>query len=105
MDDDARLATIRARLERDLEGEQIRRAGADVAEGRAPSRWVHVPLLDLIKESNPTVRTKAPGKFVTGHQPVHPSASGTCLVIWTTTGYYWCSSCKEGGDAATWLVG
>jgi CHC2 zinc finger len=97
--DEARLATIRARLERELEAAQ-RHSGARTYR---PSRWVHVPLRTLIGAHN-TVQRKAAGKYVCGHEPLHRSRSGQCLVIWADEGRWWCSSCHRSGDAASWVM-
>jgi hypothetical protein len=40
----------------------------------------------------------------TGHEPVHGSKSGACVVIWCGSGRWWCSSCHEAGDAATLVM-
>jgi hypothetical protein len=103
-DEAARLAQIRARLQHVLEAEQVRRWGRAAEAQGTPSRWAPVPLLELIREDNPTIVQKAPGKHVTGHQPLHGSRSGQCLVVWTAEGRFWCSSCGKRGDAVTWVM-
>jgi hypothetical protein len=72
-DESRRLAQFRARLETDLAAAQTRRWGAASTEEGRPSRWRHVPLVDLIGEHN-TVRQKGPHKWVSGYEPFHPSA-------------------------------
>jgi hypothetical protein len=70
--------------------------GTDV---RARTRWAHVDLADLFAHYGNTV-SSAGERLKTGHEPVHGSRSGTCVVAWPETGRWWCSSCGRSGDAA-----
>jgi hypothetical protein len=69
-----------------------------------PSRWAHVPLAELFEQAGNVVRARSNGTLQTGHEPFHDSKSGTCLVIWPDTGRWWCSSCRQSGDAATLVM-
>src|SRR3712207_7913895 len=40
----------------------------------------------------------------TGHEPLHGSRSGRCVVISVDVGRWWCRSCRRSGDAATHLA-
>jgi DNA primase len=40
----------------------------------------------------------------TGHEPLHHSKSGRCVVINATEGTWYCRSCRKGGDAASFLM-
>ena len=73
-------------------------------EGFAPSPWRHVPFIQLLEEAGNQVTLRSNGKAVSGHEPVHASKSGTCLVAWTDTGRWWCSSCQQRGDAISLLM-
>jgi DNA polymerase-1 len=49
-----------------------------------------------------------PTGFRTGHEPVHPSSSGTCVAIDTDKDVWYCHSCQQGGgvvDAVMSLQG
>ena len=63
------------------------------------SGWAHVPLARLFEAAGNEPYERANGTFVCGHEPVHASRSGGCLVIWPRAGRWWCSSCRQGGDA------
>ncbi|MGD9892054.1 MAG: CHC2 zinc finger domain-containing protein [Dehalococcoidia bacterium] len=68
------------------------------------SRWQHVPLADLFEAAGNTITARANGTLVCGHEPMHGSRSGTCLVIWPEPGRWWCSSCRTSGDALGFLM-
>jgi hypothetical protein len=103
--DAERLTQIRARLERELAAGQVRRCAASASGTTyAPSRWAYVPVLELIAEDNPRLIQKGPEKYVTGHEPLHRSRSGQCLVVWVDAGRWWCSSCGKRCDAVTWVM-
>jgi hypothetical protein len=53
----------------------------------------------LLTEAGNVVRHRSNGSIVAGHEPVHSSRSRECLVIWPASGGWWCSSCRQGGDA------
>ncbi|HKC75104.1 MAG TPA: CHC2 zinc finger domain-containing protein [Chloroflexota bacterium] len=69
-----------------------------------PSRWRHVPLAELFREAGNPVTLRGADKAVCGHRPFHKSSSDTCVVLWLTEGRWWCSSCQESGDAASWVM-
>lgn len=69
----------------------------------APSRWAHVPLIALFEADGNAVIDRG-DKLQTGHSPKHTSGSGTCVVIWPDQGRYYCNSCGENGDAATYIA-
>ncbi len=74
--------------------------GGDVA----PSPWQHVPIADLLTEAGNVTVERANGTIVCGHEPIHGSRSGTCLVAWPAEGRWWCSSCRQGGDAVALVM-
>jgi hypothetical protein len=65
--------------------------------------WAHVPIATLFAEHNPLAR-RPDGTVRCGHEPFHGSRSGRCVIIWPSTGYWWCSSCRTGGDAVTYVM-
>ena len=42
--------------------------------------------------------------YVSGHEPIHASKSATCIVLDPATGYWFCRSCGQGGDALTLVM-
>jgi CHC2 zinc finger len=100
------LARIRAQIAADLDQARLRRltGGSPDDTAYGPSRWSHVPLARLFEEHGNVLVRKSPGKLVTGHKPIHGSTSGTCMVIWTGEGRWWCSSCHTSGDAASFVM-
>jgi hypothetical protein len=73
-------------------------------EGYPPSRWPQVPLELLLEEAGNKVVERYNGTLVSAHEPVHGSKSGTCLVAWPGSGRWWCSSCRQGGDALSLIM-
>src|SRR5207247_1189007 len=69
-----------------------------------PSRWGHCDLPALIRERGIELQPRGDDRLVGGHGAKHPSKSGLCLVVWAAEGRYWCSSCRESGDAVSWLM-
>ena len=65
-----------------------------------PSPWAHVPLTDLFAEQGNRVHHRNDGRLESGHEPVHASKSGRCVLIDPTAGRWWCRSCHTSGDAA-----
>jgi hypothetical protein len=63
------------------------------------SAWLHVPLAALFEQAGNTLTARPNGTVQCGHEPVHGSRSGACLVIWPAESRWWCSSCHAGGDA------
>ena len=93
-------AVARAQLER-----LDRPRRPTVTDGaRQPSRWVHVPLAELFAEAGNTITARANGTLESGHEPVHSSRSGRCLVIWPASGRWYCRSCRATGDAVTLVM-
>ncbi|MCC6381723.1 MAG: hypothetical protein IT304_04400 [Dehalococcoidia bacterium] len=70
---------------------------------RASSSWRHVPLADLFAELN-EIHTRGDDRLETGHEPVHTSRSGRCVVVDPALGLWYCRSCRRGGDAASFLA-
>lgn len=68
------------------------------------SRWAHVPLADLFAEAGNVVHPRAGSRSETGHEPLHHSSSGRCVVIDTDRGLWWCRSCRRGGDALSLVM-
>ena len=69
-------------------------------DARSRSRWAHVDLADLFAHVGNAVQAVGE-RLKSGHEPVHGSRSGTCVVAWPATGRWWCSSCGTSGDAAS----
>jgi hypothetical protein len=70
-----------------------------VASSR-PARFQNVPIAALLTEAGNVVTERQNGTLVAGHEPVHGSKSGNCLVVWVAEARWWCSSCHASGDAA-----
>src|SRR5438045_2931931 len=74
---------------RQLERLTTRSAGRSRAVAR-PSRWAHVGLGELFAAYGNQLRRRPDGKIQTGHEPLHSSRSGRCVVIDETFGRWWC---------------
>jgi hypothetical protein len=74
------------------------------SEDYPPSPWRHVPLALLLEAAGNATHERSNGTFVSGHEPVHSSKSGLCLVVWSGEGRFWCASCGRGGDAVSLLM-
>lgn len=86
-----------------LNGQAPGRSKRAVSGEYPPSRWRHVPLADLFAEQGNVLHDH--GETIkTSHEPVHGSKSGTCVAIWPKDGRWWCSSCRQSGDAATYVM-
>jgi hypothetical protein len=83
---------------------RLDRATHSTTEAHAPSPWAHVPLADLFREAGNDLHERPGGRSETGHEPVHRSSSGRCVVLETGRGVWWCRSCRRGGDALTLLM-
>lgn len=70
-----------------------------VPPGR-PARFTNVPIAVLLTEAGNPITERGNGTLVSGHEPVHGSKSGNCLVVWIAEARWWCSSCRQSGDAA-----
>ena len=66
------------------------------------ARWEHIHLPTLVERTGVSLRQRDDDKWEGPHPHKHESKSGICLLI--TKNRYWCSSCKEKGDAADWWV-
>ena len=69
-----------------------------------PSPWAHVPLADLFAAQGNHVRRRADGLVESGHEPIHGSRSGRCLLINSASGRWFCRSCRRSGDAVTYMA-
>ena len=78
-------------------------AAGPATDVRPRSRWQHVDLADLFAQFGNPVHA-AGERLKAGHEPVHGSRSGTCVVAWPATGRWWCSSCGRSGDAAGFVM-
>ena len=90
-------------LIRELARRQLGRLGARRLRASvpvAPSRWAHVPLADLFAEQGNRLHRRGDGRAETGHEPIHASRSGRCVLIDPLLGRWWCRSCRRSGDAA-----
>jgi hypothetical protein len=74
----------------------------DVAS-RIPSRWAHVDLADLLIHLGNPIQVVG-DRLKAGHEPMHGSRSGSCLVAWPAEGRWWCSSCGRAGDAVSLVM-
>ncbi len=79
-------------------------ASCTAAQRNGHNRWPHVPLLDLMREANITLRERRPGRYEGDHPYRHGSRSGTCLWVRTDDGRWGCSACAAGGDAAAFVA-
>src|SRR5688572_14888975 len=91
---------------RRLAGQLPRTSAAPVGSddtARPRSRWTHADLVDLFRHFGNPVQA-AGERLKAGHEPLHGSRSGTCVVAWPATGRWWCSSCGRSGDAAGFVM-
>ena len=91
---------------REMAARQLARLGkrpAGPSSGR-PSPWAHVPLADVFAEAGNRLHSRPQGTIETGHEPIHGSRSGRCVVISVDQGRWWCQSCRRSGDAAAYLA-
>lgn len=70
---------------------------------RAPSRWAHVDLAALFEAAGNPVQRQGNG-LRCGHEPFHASKSRSCVRIDAGTGRWHCQSCKQSGDAITFVM-
>jgi len=95
-----RLLTSADPAERAVAAHQLTRLSPR-AQPRGPStrlQWPPEALAAVFASAGNTPVYRADGSFRCGHEPVHGSRSGACLVGWPATGRWWCSSCRQGGD-------
>jgi hypothetical protein len=69
-----------------------------------PSRWLHVPLVDLFEAAGNRLFKRGNGVVECGHEPMHGSRGGRCVALDPKAGLWWCRSCRRGGDAATFVM-
>jgi hypothetical protein len=79
---------------------RLRSSGRRGSPRSTPSRWRHVPLAELFAEQANRVHHRSDGMLESGHEPVHASRSGRCVLIDPGLGRWWCRSCRKSGDAA-----
>jgi hypothetical protein len=84
-------------------GHSVRAGHQDLEPAHRPSRWQHVDLADLLASFGNQVQVAA-DRLKSGHEPLHHSRSGTCLIAWLAAGRWWCSSCHRSGDAAGYVM-
>ena len=96
-------------IKREIARRQIARLSPSAPVGArpvtGPSRWAHVPLVDLFAEQGNRVRRRADGRLECGHEPIHGSTSGGCVLLDPARGRWWCRSCRQSGDAPAYLAG
>ena len=96
--DPIRAAVATRQLARLQRGHAPRRAKT------AASLWAHVPLAALFAEAGNRLFGHTGGMTECGHEPLHSSKSGRCVLIDPSTGRWWCRSCRRAGDAATLVM-
>ena len=79
------------------------RAPTTRASGSTSGRFAHVPIADLFERAGNLLQVRGHTARC-GHEPVHSSKSGNCLIVWLATQRWWCSSCRAGGDAVAALA-
>src|SRR5688572_28305141 len=57
----------------------------------------------IFAESGNALKDTAKG-FECGHEPVHPSKSGTCVKIDSEKSLWYCTNCESGGDVVRALM-
>lgn len=68
------------------------------------TRWAHVPLGELFAGQGNLLRVRPDGTVEAGHEPLHSSRSGRCVLIDPARGRWWCRSCRRSGDAAGFVM-
>jgi hypothetical protein len=81
-----------------------RAANRPVASVLPPCRWRHVPLGELFEVAGNRLHRRSDGRLESGHEPLHGSKSGRCVLIDPAAGRWWCRSCRRGGDAVTLVM-
>jgi hypothetical protein len=74
-------------------------SGRSAEPAARPARWAHVPIAALFEAAGNRVLRRSNGLLECGHEPVHASRSGRCLIIDPASGRWYCRSCRRGGDA------
>src|SRR4051794_9058880 len=83
--------TDRAVAARQLQ--QLARGSRPAADSGTISAWQHVPLATLFEQAGNALTPRPNGTVQCGHEPVHGSRSGSCVIVWPEEGRWWCSSC------------
>ena len=96
-----RLAHSADPTDRAVAGRQLAQLArrSRLREMETVSAWRHVPLPALFEQAGNPLTPRPNGTVQCGHEPVHGSRSGTCVILWPEAGRWWCSSCRQGGDA------
>jgi hypothetical protein len=92
---------------RQVAARQLARLGDRLVAAPRPvqtSPWAHVPLADLFAEQGNRLRVRSDGTIETGHEPLHTTNGGRCVLIDPGAGRWWCRSCRQSGDAATYVA-
>jgi hypothetical protein len=97
-DDDPIVRAAARELLADLAEISQPRSRADTATA---TYWYLV--IDQVIDAEPH-RSVTSGSFKTGHGHAHASKSGTCVSVDTRRGLWYCSSCRRGGTAITWVM-
>ncbi len=71
---------------------------------RPAARWAHVDLAALFAAAGNAVYRRGADSAEAGHEPLHGSRSGRCVLIDLPAGRWWCRSCRRAGDAATFVM-
>jgi hypothetical protein len=95
---------VRREVARRQLGRLERRALSSSKGARRPSRWQYVPLDTLFAEQGNALHVRSDGQVESGHEPLHHSKSGRCVLIDPREGRWWCRSCRRSGDAAQFLM-
>jgi hypothetical protein len=69
-----------------------------------PSIWRHAPLEHLFTTAGNILHSRADGTVECGHEPMHASRGGRCVVLTPGLGRWYCRSWRTGGDAATFVI-
>ncbi len=89
----------RATARRQLVALERATSGRPAGQQAKPTRWAHVPITALFERAGNRLFPRSNGSFDSGHEPVHGSKSGRCVLIDPARGRWWCRACRRGGDA------
>lgn len=98
------LAALVAAHQRERLARALARTQRPAASLPKASRWAYVPLAALFTLYGNTVYGSGQGRAECGHEPVHSSKSGRCVLLDLAAGRWWCRSCQQHGDAATFIA-
>ncbi len=94
-------------LTREVAARQLQRlrvSSPRAANRSAVSAWVHVPLADLFAEQGNQIHRHSDSSLESGHEPLHGSNSGRCVLLDLDRGRWWCRSCRQSGDAPIYVM-